>query len=74
MIHGANPSGHALSFQVVFYRYPEFLTRFPARQPAPSRDGLLGLTRVTTADGASSVRAFVSEVRLGAPEYDAIPS
>lgn len=74
MIHGANPSDHALPFQVVFYSYREFFPRFPAgssaRQPAPSTDGLLGLSQVT-ADGASSVRAFVSEVRLGTLEHDA---
>ncbi len=75
MIHGANPSDHAVPFQAVFYRDPEFFTRFPARpfcEAAGTKYGWVpGLTLVTTADGASSVRAFVSEVRLGTPEHGA---
>ena len=60
-----------LYFTAILNFSPGFLRGPSARQPAPNTDGLLGLTRVTSADSASSVRAFVSGVRLGTPEHDA---
>jgi len=60
-------------FKLYFTAIPNFspglLRGHSARQPVPSTDGLLGLTRMTTANGASTVRAVVSEVRLGTSEH-----
>ena len=62
-------------FKLYFTAIPNFSPGFlrgpSARQPAPNTDGLLGLIQVTSADSASSVRAFVSGVRLGTPKHDA---
>ena len=60
-----------LYFTAISNFSPGFLWGPSAKQPAPNTDGLLGLTQVTSADGAFSVRAFVSEVRLGTSEHDA---
>ncbi len=60
-----------LYFTAIANFSPGFLRGPSARQPAPNTDRLLGIIQVTSADGASSVMAFVSEVRLGTPEHDA---
>ena len=62
-------------FKLYFTAIPNFSPGFlrgpSARQPAPNTDRLLGMIQIASADGASSVRAFVSEVRLSTPEHHA---
>ena len=59
-----------LYFTAIANFSPGFLRGPSARQPTPNTDRLLGMIQITSADGASSVRAFASEVRLGTPEHD----
>lgn len=60
-----------LYFTAITNFSPGFLRGHSARQPAPNTDGSWARPG-DQCDGASFVRAFISEVRLGTSEHDVI--